>query len=622
MEEARLFSLLHSTVKPNQLKQIYAALVKKQLDPTLLFSRIASNPSTIRHAHHLFDMMSQPDPVLLNTYLLSCSKLSLHREVIKSLFSAQRRTEILHGMIPPVLKACTSINAAKEGSQLHSYILVHGYCSYAYIQTALIDFYVKTGDMLSARKLFDEIPNKDPILTNCLITGFSKLGNLVEARKLFDKMPTRTASTWNSMIASYTRIGNFKEALKLFEQMQSEKFTPTAFTVVTVLSLCAKAGDLQRGLRIRDLIEASNVRKDIFVRTALMEMYAKCGAIDEARSEFDRIKNKDVIAWSAMIAGYAQNGRPNDALELFQRMKARYCKPDEVTLVSILSACAQIGSVDIGENIGKYVENQRNPYSLHVGSSLVDMYAKCGNINRARMVFDKIPQKDVVTWNSMIRALALNGFAIDAISFFERMKEQGFKPNNITLLAVLTACTHAGLVDLGLRIFKSIRLEYNIEPQIEHCSSIVDLFCKAGRVEDAYKFISEMKIKPNVVIWGALLNASRACSNIELAEIAAEQVLVLEPENSSNYVLLSNIYADAGEWNKARGIRDLMKKRNVQKLAAYSWIELDGVVHKFLVRDTYHSKKEEIYDMADLLGLHLEWDSFDTGLDLKMFNDR
>lgn len=618
--EVRLFPFLQSTVTPNQLKQIYAVLLRKQLDPTLLVSQLASNPSTIRYAHHLFDTISQRDPVLLNTFILSCSKLSLHREVIKTFFLAHRRkTEILHAMIPPVLKACTLINAAIEGSQLHSYILVHGFCSHVYVQTALIDFYVKNGDTLSARKLFDEMPKKDPVFTNCLISGYSKLGKLVEARRLFDKMPRRTASTWNSIIASYARIGNFKEAFKLFEQMQLEKFTPTAITVVTVLSLCAKSGDLQSGLWIRDLIEINNVQKDIFVRTALMEMYVKCGAVDEARNEFDQIKHKDVVAWSAMIAGYSQNGRPEDALELFQRMKTQYCEPNEITLVSILSACGQIGSIEIGENIGKYVENQRNAFSLHVGSALVDMYAKCGNINRARMVFDKMPQKDVVTWNSMIRALALNGFAKDAIRLFERMKEQNFKPTDITFLAVLTACTHAGFVDLGLRIFNCIKLEHNIDPEIEHYACVVDLYCKAGRLKEAYKFISEMEIEPNVVIWGALLNASRACSNIELAEIAAKQLFVLEPENSSNYVLLANIYADARKWDKARGIRDLMKDRNVQKLAAYSWIELDGAVHKFLVGDAYHSNADEIYDMADLLGLHLESDSFDPCLDSEMF---
>lgn len=618
--EARLFSLLQSTVKTNQLKQIYAVHLKHNLDPTRLFLHLVSNSSTIRYAHHLFDTIPQLDPVLRSTFILSCSKLSLHREVITTFFSAhKRKTEIPHGMIPPVLKACSSINAAIEGRQLHSYILVNGFSSPVYIQTALIDFYVKSGDMLSAQKLFDELPQKDPVCTNCLISGYSRSGNLFKARKLFDKMPRRTASTWNSIIACYARIGNFREAFILFKQMQVEKFTPTAIIVVTVLSLCAKAGDLQNGLRIRDLIETNNVRKDVIVRTALMEMYIKCGAVVEARNEFDQIENKDVVAWSAMIAGYAQNERPNEALELFQRMKMQYCKPNDVTLVSILSACGQIGSIEIGETIGKYVENRRDAFSVHVGSALINMYAKCGIINRAHMVFDKMPHKDVVTWNSMIRALALNGFAKDAIRLFERMKEQNFKPNDVTFLAVLTACTHAGLVDLGLRIFNSIKLEHGTDPKIEHCSCVVDLFCKAGRLEDAYKFISELGIEPNVMIWGTLLNASRTCSNIELAEIAAKKLFILEPENSSNYVLLANIYADAGKWDKAHGIRDLMKDRNVQKLAAYSWIELDGVVHKFLVGDANHSKKDEIYDVADLLGLHLEWDSFDPCLDLEMF---
>ncbi|KAJ3695029.1 hypothetical protein LUZ60_000406 [Juncus effusus] len=424
--------------------------------------------------------------------------LSLHGQVIKTFFSAcKRNLSIPFGAIPPVLKACASENAKYEGKRIHCYVFLHGFHSNVYIQTSLIDFYAKNGEIIYARKVFDEMIERNPIPTNCLITAYSKCGNIIEARKLFDAMPQRTSASWNSIIAGYANLGDYKEALKLFNSMQNENFTPNSITFVTVLSLCAKLADLETGLRVRDLIINNNLKKDIFVKTALLGMYVKCGLVNEARKEFDSIKNKDVFAWSSMISGYSQNGRANEALELFKSMILQNCQPNEVTLVSVLSACAQIGS------------------------------------------------------------------------------------------------------------------------NVEHFACIVDLYCKAGRVNEAYKFILQMKIEPNAIIWGSLLSACRVCKNVELAEISAKKLFKLEPGNSSNYVVLSNIYADAGKWDKAREIRDLMKSKKVEKLKAYSWIELDGETHKFLVGDSNHIKCDEIYDVADLLGLHLEWDNFDHNFELE-----
>ncbi|KAL0908939.1 hypothetical protein M5K25_023453 [Dendrobium thyrsiflorum] len=277
--------------------------------------------------------------------------------------------------------------------------------------------------------------------------------------------------------------------------------------------------------------------------------------------------HRDVVAWSAMIAGYAQNGRSNEALELFEKMQFECCDPNEVTLVSVLSACAQLGSVEVGERIGSYVESMSFNSSVYVNSALLDMYAKCGNIQKACRIFNEMSLKDIISWNSIIGGLAYNGLAEDAINLYYKMIEESLKPNEITFVGLLTACTHAGLVDLGLKLFRSMRSEHNIVPKVEHCACIVDLFCRSGRVEDAFKFICEMEMLPNVVIWGTLLSACRIHSNVELAKISMEKLLKLEPENSANYVLFSNLCADAGQWEEARSMRKLMKSKNVQKLA-------------------------------------------------------
>lgn len=471
--------------------------------------------------------------------------------------------------------------------------------------TALVDFYAKNGDMESAVSVFDEMPVKDPIPINCLITGYSKSGDVDKARRLFDGMERRTSASWNSMIACYAHGGEFREALTLFDRMLSEGARPNAITITSVFSICAKSGDLDTGKRVRALIGEEDLQ-NVIVHTALMEMYVKCRAIDDARREFDRMSQRDVVAWSTMIAGYAQNGRPLESLELFERMKVTDCRPNEVTLVGVLSACAQLGSDELVEQIGNYVENQRLPRTSYLGSALIDMYTRCGHVGRARNVFSRMEQKGVITWNSMIRGLAMNGFAEDAISLYEKMAENGVQPNEITFVALLAACTHAGLVDQGMAFFEEMKREHHVSPQVEHCACIVDLLCKSGRLWEAYKFICDMEVEPNAVIWTTLLSSCRIHADVELAKLAASKLLATEPDNSSIYILLSNIYADAGLWGDVREIRDLMRSKNVQKLSAYSWIKLDGEVHKFLVQDTYHPRSAEIYDVVHGLGLLLD----------------
>jgi pentatricopeptide repeat protein len=567
---------------------------------------LLSDASTSRAARHLFDAVPHPTAALCSAFLSGLSKLSLHRELIEATYSLHcRGAGVPPGCVPLILKSCALSAALCQGRQVHCHALVHGMLRDVFVQTALVDLYAKNGDMVSSVRVFEEMPVKDPIPMNCLITGYSKSGDVENARRLFDGMSRRTSASWNSMIACYAHGGEFHEALNLFYRMLSEGASPNAITITTVFSICAKTGDIDTGRRVRALIGEHDLQ-NMIVHTALMEMYVKCRAIDEARQEFDRMPQKDVVAWSTMIAGYAQNGRPHESLELFERMKATKCKPNEVTLVGVLSACAQMGSDELGKQIGNYVESQRFPLTRYLGSALIDMYIKCGHVGRAHSVFTRMEQKVVIAWNSMIRGLALNGFADDAITLYEKMASDGVQPNEITFVALLTAYTHAGLVDKGLGFFEEMKKKHHVSAQVEHCACMVDLLCKSGRLWEAYKFICDMEVEPNAVIWSTLLSACRTHANVELAKLAAGKLLALEPDNSSIYVLLSNIYADAGLWADVREIRDLMRSKNVQKLSAYSWIELDGEVHKFLVQDTYHPRSAEIYSVVDGLGLQLD----------------
>ncbi|XP_010232231.1 pentatricopeptide repeat-containing protein At1g08070, chloroplastic [Brachypodium distachyon] len=569
---------------------------------------LLSDPTTSCAARRLFDALPRPTPALCSTLLSALSRLSAHHELLEAFSSLHRKgAEVPPGCLPLVIKSCALSAASCQGRQVHCHALVRGLLGDIFVQTALVDLYAKNGDMESAVFVFEEMPVKDPIPINCLITGYSKSGDVDEARRLFDGMSRRTSASWNSMIACYAHGGEFQEALTLFDRMLSEGARPNAITITTMFSICAKSGDLNTGKRVRALIGEEDLQ-NVIVHTALMEMYVKCRAIDEARQEFDRMSRRDVVAWSTMIAGYAQNGRPLESLQLFERMKATDCRPNEVTLVGVLSACAQLGSDELVEQIGNYAESQRLPLTSYLGSALIDMYTKCGHVGRARSVFDRMKQKVVITWNSMIRGLALNGFAEEAISLYEKMAEEGVQPNEITFVALLAACTHAGLVDQGMAFYEEMERKHHVSPQVEHCACIVDLLCKSGRLWEAYKFICDMQVEPNAVIWTTLLSACRVHADVRLAKLAASKLLVMEPDNSSIYVLLSNIYADAGLWVDVREVRDLMRSNNVQKLSAYSWIELDGEVHKFLVQDTYHPKSAEIYDVVDGLGLMLDSD--------------
>ncbi|XP_020242638.1 pentatricopeptide repeat-containing protein At1g08070, chloroplastic-like, partial [Asparagus officinalis] len=510
------------------------------------------------------------------------------------------------------------LGATIEGKKMHSLVIRSGLWLNVFIQSGFVDFYSKGGDLSSAERVFDEVVVKEPVPYNCLISGYSKSGNVLAARKIFNEMPFRVPASWNTMITCYVHNGNLVEAVKLFEQMLEQKFQPNERTLVTVLSACAKMGYFEMGLKVKELMDGQKYRTNLIVRTALMEMYVKCGAVDEARLEFDQMDCKDVVAWSAMIAGYAQNGRSNEALALFEKMKLENCKPNEVTLVSILSACGQLGSVEAGERIGNYIESQGLASGVYVGSALVNMYGKCGSIRSARRIFDEMHQKDVVSWNSMIEGLAINGFADDAINLYYKMIEENFKPDDITFVGLLTACTHAGLVDLGLNFFKSMKEDHAIVPKVEHCSIVVDLLCKSGRLEEAFEFIFQMEVEPNTVILSILLSACKAYSNIGLAEKLMKKLVMLDPNNSGHYVSLSSLYADSGRWDEARKVRRLMETKNVSKLPAYSWIELDNKTHKFLIEDKSHQRSDDIYSIVDVLSLHLKCASHAPTFDLEI----
>lgn len=618
--EGYLTSLLQSSLRLNQLKQVHALVITMHPSLTPVFVKKLLDSSAVQYARKLFDKIPQPDMHIYNALVCSYSKLSMNKEALETFCSMhQSGIRVFSSTVPPVIKSCLSLRVINVGKVMHSVAISRGCDTSVFVQTALMDLYVKNDDLVSARKILDGSLVKDPGCYNCLISGYSRSGDTEAARRLFDDMPDKTVVSWNSMISCYAQNEDYHEALRLIERMQAENFGPSKITLVILLSICAKLGDLEMGLGIKKkYIDDSSLRSDKIISTAILELYAKCGVVDGARREFDRMDKRDVVAWSAMLAGYAQNGRSIEAIKLFERMMNEKIKPDNAALVSALSACAQSGIVEAGDRISAYVESHSFTSDVKVASALLDMHSKFGNIDKARQVFDEMRVKDIVSWNSMISGLAINGYAEEAIHLYKKMKETGLKPDNITFSGLLTACTHAGLIELGLKFFKSMKSDYGITPEIEHHACVIDLFCRSGRLKDAYESISRMEVDSNVVIWGILLSASRTHMNVEFAESCLKKLLELEPEYYGNYVLLSNLYASIGKWEEASEVRKLMKDRKLKKEVAYSCITVGNELHKFLVGDTSHHRWNEIFSLVNELAIQLTSAGQDLNLDLEI----
>jgi pentatricopeptide repeat protein len=309
----------------------------------------------------------------------------------------------------------------------------------------------------------------------------------------------------------------------------------------------------------------------------------------------------DVVSWTTMIAGYAQNGHANDAVKLFRQMLLVDMKLDPVTITSVLPAVACLAALQQGKEIHGYTIRRGILANVFVGSALIDMYAKCGNIDIAHKVFYQLPERNVVSWTAMIVAYGMHGLCDDALICFSQMQQAGMKPNHITFIGVLSACSHAGLVDKGWQYFDCMTKDYCIKPQIDHYACMIDLLGRAGYLDEALHFLNRMPLEPGPVVWGSILGACRIYRNVKLGKLASEHLFDLEPNNPGNYVLMSNIYTESGRWDDAVQVRAMMKDRGLKKMPGCSWIEVNNNVHTFLAGDISHPESEKIYATLESL---------------------
>ncbi|OVA14867.1 Pentatricopeptide repeat [Macleaya cordata] len=409
----------------------------------------------------------------------------------------------------------------------------------------------------------------DVYLRNGLIHMYSKCGDIRSAHLLFDEMPERNVVNWNTMIVACFDCGDIEGGRKLFDEMPERN------------------------------VESWN---------AIISGYSKWDFVDVARSLFDMMPEKDLFSWSGMISSYVRSRRAKEALELFEDMMQNSgVKPDSVTMVSVLSACSQIGALEMGRWIHAYVGRNKLKYDVFLGTSLIDMYANCGCINIALEMFNSMPCRNIFSWNAILCGLALNGLGSNALELFERMNLEHVKPNDVTFVGVLCACCHIGSVNEGRRQFNRMVTEFGIAPKIEHFGCMVDILGRAGLIDEAKELVQNMPMDPNIVVLGALLSACRIHGVKDVGEEVLKQLHKLEPGDGGCYVLLSNINAADNRWDEVMKTRKMMRDMGVEKkIPGCSSIEVNSVVHQFLADDKLHPNWREVYEAIDRLSTHLE----------------
>uniref|UniRef100_A0A7N0VEN1 Pentatricopeptide repeat-containing protein n=1 Tax=Kalanchoe fedtschenkoi TaxID=63787 RepID=A0A7N0VEN1_KALFE len=527
-----------------QLKQIHAYVIQSDLHrnnllcSTLVFSY--ASHSCPRYTHLLFDSISRPNLFVFNHAIRAFAKVqSLCADSLR-MYVRMVRCDIRpdNFTFPYLLNACAALGAAWSGVEVHGRVVKSGFGLYLPVMNALVDMYGKCGEAGSAHQAFDEMAVRDVVSCNAVLGASARCGKGMEiARKVFDGMVVRNAISWNAMIVGYVNSGELGLARDVFDRMED--------------------------------------MKDVVSWTTMLVGYTKNGLIDMAGDLFREMPQKSPVAWTAMVSGCAQNGRPSEAVAIFRKMLKEKVKPDVLTMTSVISAVARLGRPDLASWIGAFVETEKIQRNERVLTALVDMYAKCGNLKEGCRLFEEIPNPDVFPYSALITGLASHGHAHEALEIFRKMKADDVEPDCITFVGVFTACGHAGLVEDGMKFWASMIEDYRIKPDAGHYGCMVDMFGRAGRLDEAYEFIKSMPMSPKEGALGALLAACKTYGNAEIAEAVAEHLFELEPGNTGNYVLLSSIYAERGQWDDAARVREMIKNKSIVKIPGSSWVEIN-----------------------------------------------
>ncbi|XP_011086450.1 pentatricopeptide repeat-containing protein At4g33990 isoform X1 [Sesamum indicum] len=479
--------------------------------------------------------------------------------------------------VATVLSICAQMNDILHGALIHLFVIKHG-----------LEFNV--------------------FVSNALINMYAKFGELKCAQNVFDHMDVRDLVSWNSIIAAYEQNYYPYDALKFFHQMQSNKVKPDLLTIVSLSSSVAQTKDFISSKTIHGYImRRCWIMEDTVVGNGVVDMYAKLGIIDSALKVFEELPRKDVISWNTMITGYAQNGFASEAIEVFCRMKENNdLTLNQGTWVSIIPAYAHLGALRDGMRVHGHVLKEGLDSDVFVSTCLIDLYGKCGRLGEALSLFYEASKETSVPWNAIISCHGLHGLGETSLRLFRDMLNVGVKPDHVTFLSLLTACSHSGLVDQGKWCFHVMQQEYGIKPTLKHYGCMVDLFGRAGLLEIAYNFIDSMPLRPDASIWGALLGACKIHGNVEMGRKASSHLFEIDSENVGYYVLLSNLYANFGHWEGVGEVRSLARNRGLWKTPGWSSIELNNRIEVFYTGSQSHPQCEEIYKELAILNAKIK----------------
>ncbi|KQK12722.1 pentatricopeptide repeat-containing protein At2g02980, chloroplastic [Brachypodium distachyon] len=444
------------------------------------------------------------------------------------------------------------------------------------------------------------------LLTLCTDQGAAKPAQLSYARQVFDRIPGPGDVVWyNTLLRGYARCSAAggarppaEEAARVFVRMLEEGVAPDTYTFVSLLKACAAARAGEEGRQAHGVAVKVGAAEHEYVLPTLINMYAECGDARAARTMFGRVDGECVVSYNAMITAAVRSSRPGEALVLFREMQAKGLKLTSVTLISVLSACALLGALELGRWIHEYVRKVQLDSLVKVNTALIDMYGKCGSLEDAISVFQGMESRDRQAWSVMIVAYANHSYGREAISLFEEMKKQGIKPDDVTFLGVLYACSHSGLVSEGLQYFDSMR-EFGLVPGIKHYGCVADLLARSGQLDRAYEFIDELPIKPTAILWRTLLSACGSRGDADLGKQVFERILELDDSHGGDYVIFSNLCANTGRWEEMNRVRKLMNEKGVVKVPGCSSIEVDNRVHEFFAGDGRHPKSLDARRMVD-----------------------
>ncbi|XP_045820956.1 putative pentatricopeptide repeat-containing protein At1g17630 [Trifolium pratense] len=551
--------------------------------------------------------------------------------------------------LPLIIKSCSCIGVVSLCKIVHCHVLQLGFRNHLHVVNELVGMYGKVRRMEDACNVFDGMVVRSVLSWNTMVSSYAFNFDSVGAFRIFKQMELEGLKpnyvTWTSLLSSHARCGLYDETTEFFKLMRTKGIEVSAEAVAVVLSVCADMDRVQWGKEIHGYVIKGGYEDYLFVKNALIGTYGKKREhLGDAHKIFSDIKNKNLVSWNALISSYAESGlcdeayevflqleklnggsslRPNviswsavisgfaskgcfeQSLELFRRMQLAKVMANCVTISSVLSVCSELAALNSGRELHAYAIRNLMDENILVGNGLINMYMKCGVFKEGHLVFDNIKSRDIISWNSLIGGYGMHGLGENALRTFDEMIKSGMRPDNITFVAVLSACSHAGLVAAGRNLFDRMVTEFKIEPIVEHYACMVDLLGRAGLLQEASDIVRNMPIEPNECVWGALLNSCRMYRNTDVVEEVASQIIGLKSEITGSFMLLSNIYSSNGRWEDSARVRVSTKNKGLKKIPGQSWIEVRKKVYTFTAGNVVHLEQGEIYAILDELALQM-----------------